>query len=330
MGRAAALILALLAAAAAVASELPAQQQLSAEAGEANLRGARMRLNRDYQGALAEFERVVRLAPDSPLGWYNRGMVRRDLGDCRGAVDDYSRALKITPGFFGALYHRGNCRQVLGEFEAAIADYTRAIEIPGRVAGRFLAFFGRGDARRRSGSLEAALADYTRVAEMRTDTTALRSRAWVNLYLGRWRAAYDDAARFVRGGEGKEPGAAYAALVGYLALRRLGVRAQADTFLADAARQVESMAWPAPLLRFFGGAIGADEVLAAAGTESERLEAETYLGMSRLLAGERAQGVKLLTGVLERGDPRYWEYDLAYYELKRLGEAVEAARRPRR
>jgi len=44
-------------------------------------------------------------------------------------------------------------------------------------------------------------------------------------------------------------------------------------------------------------------------------------------AGERAQGVKALKNVL-RGDPQYWEVDLAYYELRRLGEAAEAPGAP--
>ena len=307
-----------------------AQDELPAEAGEANLRGARLRLNGDYQEAKKEFERVIRLAPGSRFGLYNRGMVWRDLGDCRSAIEDFTRALAIAPDFFGALYHRGNCRQATGEFAAAIDDYSRAIALPGRVDGRFLAYFGRADARRRSGDLEAALADYTRVAEMRTDTMALRSRAWVNLYLGRWQKSYEDAARFLQGSEGKETGSGYVALVGYIALRRLGERAKADAALAAWGTQIRSPGWPAPVLKFFGGGIGAPELAAAAATEGERLEADCYIGIAQLLAGERAKGVRTLKGVLERGDSQYWEFDLAYHELKRLGEAGDAPKRPRR
>ena len=329
MGRTAALTLALALAAALHAAQAAEPQELSREGGEANIRGARLRLNGDFQGALREFDQVVRLDPSSHLGWYNRGMVHRDLGDCRGAVEDFSQALKRNPDYFGALYHRANCRQALGRFHDAIADYTRAVELPGRVDGRFLAHFGRGDARRRSGDLEGALADYSRVAEARTDTTALRSRAWVNLYLGRWQAAYEDAARFLRGGAGREAGSGYTALVGYIALRRVGDRARADAFLAQWSAQTAIKDWPAPVLAFFDGRTGAPALLAAAASAAERLEAECYVGIAHLLAGERPQGIKALRGVLQRGDPQYWEVDLAYYELRRLGEAVEAPKRAR-
>jgi len=313
-----------------VAAGPSAAQELSREAGETNLRGARLRLNGEYQDALREFNRVIELAPDSRLGWYNRGLVRRDLGDCWAALPDFTRALEIDAGFFGALYHRGNCLQTLGRFREAVADYSRAVALPGRVDGRFLAHFARGDALRRLGDPEGALADYSRVAEMRTDTAVLRSRAWVNLYLGRWQAAHDDAARFLREGEAKEHGSAYMALVGYLALRRLDARSRADAFLAQWAGRFEAGGWPAPAIRHLRGSLDAGGLLAAAASDGERLEARAYAGLGHLLAGERAQGVRLLREVLESGDPQYWEHDLAYYELRRLGEAGAQTRRPPR
>ena len=69
------------------------------------------------------------------------------------------------------------CRQALGEYGRAVEDYSRATLVPGRVNARFLAYLGRADAMRRLGRLDEARADYTRVMELRSDTTALRSRA---------------------------------------------------------------------------------------------------------------------------------------------------------
>lgn len=316
--------------AAVLAAAAPAAAQLSGAANEANRRGAQLGQRGDLDGALREFSRVIELAPESPIGWYNRGLVRRDQGDCRSAAGDFSRVLERDARHSGALYHRGNCMQALGDSGAAAADYTRVIELPGRVDGRFLAHRARGDVLRRSGALEQALADYTRVAELRADTTALRSRAWVQLYLGRWKEAHDDAARFLREGQGKEAASPYVALVGHIALRRLGQRAVADAFLDEWAKRFNAEAWPAPVLRHLRGTLGSRELAAAAGTPGETTEAQVYIGVGLLLANERAQGVKVLKGVLERGEPQYWEYDLAFYELRRLGEVSGAIRRPAR
>src|SRR5207253_1711770 len=172
-------------------------------AREAQKRGTELHLKRDFKGALAEFDRAVALAPDSDLAWYNRGLVHRDLRDCRSAVADFDRALALQPEFFNALYQRANCLQQLGEYTKAVDDYSRAIAFPGRVHARFLAHFGRADALRRLGRLDEAYVDYTRVTELRSDTRALSSRAWVQYYRGRWRDAHRDAAQYLHDTEGK-------------------------------------------------------------------------------------------------------------------------------
>jgi hypothetical protein len=164
---------------------------------------------------------------------------------------------------------------------------------------------------------------------MRTDTAVLRSRAWVHLYLGDWAAARDDAVRFVEVGGGKEPGTAYAVLVAFIALNRLGEAARAQAFLSEWAAQLDPSAWPAPAMLHLRDLLGVRELLAAAANDGERMEARAYAGIGRLLAGARAEGVALLKEVLRTGDPRYWEYDLAYYELRRLGEAVQRGARRR-
>lgn len=269
----------------------------------------------------------MKLAPESHLRWYNRAMARRDMGECRKAIEDFNQALRRAPNFFGGLYNRGNCRQVLGEFRTAIADYTRAIDLPGRIDGRFLACFARGDARRRAGELKLALEDYSRVSEMRTDTAVLRSRAWVHLYLGDRKAAGEDAVRFVEVGGGKELGTAYAALVAFIALSRSGEPARAQGFLREWAERLDPAAWPSLVMRHIRGELGARELVTAAAGDGERTEARAYAGIVHLLAGERAEGVALLREVLRSGDPRYWEHDLAYYELRRLGEPAERGTR---
>jgi len=301
----------------------PAPAQLD-EARAAQSRGAELHRAGDLQGALREFDRVIRLAPNSGLAWYNRGLVRRDLKDCRAAIDDFGHALELQPGLFNALYQRGNCLQGLGEYQRAIDDYSRAIALPGRVDPRFLAYYGRANALRRLGRLEEAHADYTRVSELRIDTTALRSRAWVSFYRGRWREAYLDAAKYVHDTEAKEPDAAYAVILGVLALQRIGEKNR--DFIAQWEPRFDSKTWPAPVLRYLKGEIGERQLLDAAKNAGERTEARAYLGANLLAAGERQRGIDALRRVLREGEPGYLEYDLAYHELRRLGLAGPADR----
>jgi len=300
------------------------------EARDAQRRGAELHGKGDLQGALSEYDNVVRLAPQAPLGWYNRGLVKRDLKDCRSAIADFSRALEIERGYFNALYQRGRCRQALGDDQAALADLTQAATLPGQVHARFMAYFARADAYRRLGRLDDAYADYSRVLELRTDTTALRSRAWVSLYLGRLREAANDFTRYLHQTEGKEPDAPYAAIPAVLALRQLGARDEADKLLAHWRVRLTLKEWPAPVIEFLRGTPSEERLLAAATNAGERTEALAYAGMAALAAGQRERGWQLLSRALREGDPAYLEYDLAYHELRRAGRATPAERKERK
>jgi len=297
------------------------------EAREAQNRGVELQRQGELQGARREFDRVIELVPQSPFGWYNRGLVRRELKDCGGALADFDRAIELDAKFFNALYQRGNCRQALGEYEQALDDYTRALALPGQIRGRFAAYYARGDALRRLARIDEAYADYSRVLELRVDTAALRSRAWVAFYLGRWRDAFRDIAKYLHDTDAREADAPYAVLLGMLALERLHEKSAA--FAADAER-LETKGWPAPVLRYFRGEIDQARLLSAAQGAGERTEALAYAGAKLLGAGEGERGVALLRRALREGEPGYLEYDLAYHELRRLGLAGAAERRERK
>jgi tetratricopeptide (TPR) repeat protein len=323
-----ALLVSALAMAAASIDTGLAQGPNADEVQRAQRRAAELKRKGDLEGAMRELDRAVAQAPGSAAAWFNRGLARRALKDCRAAVADFARALELQPDYFNALYQRGNCRQAMGTPELAVEDYSRAVGLPGRIDARFLAYFGRADAYRRLGRLEEADADYTRVLALRTDTTALRSRAWVSYYRGRWRPAYEDAEKYIHDTEGREPDAAYALALGVIALQRDGDAPRAASFLQEWQPRVNAAPWPARILGYLKSGDEA-ALLAAASTGGERTEAWAYIGASLLARGQQARAVALLRRVLREGDPAYLEYDLAYHELRRLGLAKPGERRSR-
>jgi tetratricopeptide (TPR) repeat protein len=322
-------VIRVLAAAIALGAALGASAQQD-QAREAQRRGAELHRSGDLEGALREFEQVVRLAPQAPLGWYNRGLVKRDLKDCRGAIADFSRALELEPAHFNSLYQRGRCRQALGDDSGALPDLTRAAAQPGQVHARFMAYFARADAYRRLGRLDEAHADYTYVLELRTDTTARRSRGWVSLYRGRLREAADDFIRYMHDTEGKEPDAPYATIAAVLALRRLRQGDEAAKLLERWTPRLNAKAWPAPVLEFLRGNLAEERLIASASGAGQKTEALAYAGMAALADGGAERGYRLLRRVLREGDPAYLEYDLAYYELRGAGRATPADRKERK
>ena len=81
------------------------------------------------QGAIDDYTLAIKINPNYAKAYYNRGYVRKDLGDKQGAIDDYNQVIRINPNYAGAYNNRGNVRKDLGDKPGAIEDYTQAIKI---------------------------------------------------------------------------------------------------------------------------------------------------------------------------------------------------------
>ena len=75
------------------------------------------------------------------IAFNNRGNVHVNLKDYDRAVADYDRAIELNPKYAVAFNNRGFAYRSKGRYDRAIQDYDRAIEISPSYA---LAFFGRG------------------------------------------------------------------------------------------------------------------------------------------------------------------------------------------
>ena len=97
----------------------------------------------DYQGALADYNRVIKNNPKSANAYYNRGLLKAtNLKDYPGALADYNRAIQLKPTYDAAYTNRGNLKATnLQDYPGALADYDRAIQLKPRNAN---AYYNRG------------------------------------------------------------------------------------------------------------------------------------------------------------------------------------------
>ncbi|MFM6139546.1 MAG: tetratricopeptide repeat protein, partial [Sphaerospermopsis kisseleviana] len=95
----------------------------------------------DKKGAIADYTQAITINPQYAIAYYNRGVVKSDLGDKKGAIDDFTQAITINPQSGDAYYRRGNAKVQLEDTAGAIADYTQAIIINPQYAK---AYGGRG------------------------------------------------------------------------------------------------------------------------------------------------------------------------------------------
>ena len=83
----------------------------------------------------ADCTEAIRLDPENPRLYFERGNARSGLGRFEQAVADYDRALALDPDNVAA--HLGRCRanSELGRHEEAIEDYERLVSLDPDAAG---------------------------------------------------------------------------------------------------------------------------------------------------------------------------------------------------
>ncbi len=145
---------------------------------------------KDYKGAIADLTQAIRLNPNYDKAYYNRGVVRDELGDKQGAIADYNSALKINPNYAYAYNNRGNARSDLGDKQGAIADYNSAIKINPNFAN---AYYNRGVVRRKLGDKQGAIADFNTALKINPNLAlAYSNRGVVRSELGDKKGAIAD------------------------------------------------------------------------------------------------------------------------------------------
>jgi lipoprotein NlpI len=93
----------------------------------------------DHDGAIADYDAVLKLAPKNARAYNNRGTVYRDKGDAERAFADFAEAVKLNPRDADAHYNLGNAYAAKGETARAIASYSAAIAADRRNANAYVA-----------------------------------------------------------------------------------------------------------------------------------------------------------------------------------------------
>ena len=94
-----------------------------------------------YSDALASYEELIRLAPESALAYANRGYVLKQLKRLDEAMADCDRAIALAPGYAEAHFNRAATLHDLKRFDEALESYQTAIKLEPRFAE---AYFNSG------------------------------------------------------------------------------------------------------------------------------------------------------------------------------------------
>jgi tetratricopeptide (TPR) repeat protein len=126
------------------------------------LRGDRALNARDFQAAVAYFQKAIELAPNDPGARQKLGSALFLTGDVRGALAQFEEAARISPTFAKAQYSigvllasNGRHREAIERFSAAVKDDPKYLE----------ARLALADALRRQGQVQEALRHYAEVVK---------------------------------------------------------------------------------------------------------------------------------------------------------------------
>ena len=138
---------------------------IASEASDGDLvnRGIEKAKNGDLDGAIADFDRAMKLNPKDDAPYYNRAQARRLKNDTAGAIADYTKAIELGSTNPAAYNNRGNVRAETKDRDGAISDYTHAIELKPDYAR---AYYNRAVAKKDKGDASGAAADFKRAREL--------------------------------------------------------------------------------------------------------------------------------------------------------------------
>jgi tetratricopeptide (TPR) repeat protein len=156
---------------------------------------ARVRRSRgERELQLADLNRALALAPDTPWVLCERGDALSAAGREQEALADYQRAIDLDDTYASVYASRGVLHAKHGRYEDAVADLDKAIEL---FPEYLWALVHRSKAQCGLGRFEAALADAHHAVELAPDDGwALANRITMNLAVGRLEQARSDLDRY--------------------------------------------------------------------------------------------------------------------------------------
>ncbi len=87
--------------------------------------------NKQFQKALQEYQKVLKLNPSNNQAHNNLGLVYKDMGDLDRAATEYMQLIAIEPNNAKAYHNLGTIYYLQGRFSEAVQEFRKALAIDG-------------------------------------------------------------------------------------------------------------------------------------------------------------------------------------------------------
>jgi Flp pilus assembly protein TadD len=152
--------------------------------------------NRDYRGALAEYNLAIKLNPKSAPAYNYRGVLKEKIQDIPGGLADYNHAIELDANYSEAYSNRGKLKSdQLQDPQGALADFNLAIELNPKSA---TAYIYRGRFKVKDRDVHGGLADYNNAIEIDPNQASYYSyRGFLKIVTGDKSGALTDLNRAI-------------------------------------------------------------------------------------------------------------------------------------
>lgn len=83
----------------------------------------------NYDNAIGDLNKAIKLYPELPYTYYNRGNLMAISGELPSAYDDYTRAIELNPDFADAYFNRGLVQIMMKDTRKGCIDLSKAGEL---------------------------------------------------------------------------------------------------------------------------------------------------------------------------------------------------------
>ncbi|MGD9561620.1 MAG: tetratricopeptide repeat protein [Pyrinomonadaceae bacterium] len=118
---------------------------------------------KDFRATIKDCDQGVKLAPNEPAFYYNRGTAYVNLQDWKKAKKDFDKHISLNPNYAESYLNRGIANIYLKDLDAAMADFNKGIQVNPRLPNLYRA---RAIVYKAKGNAAAAQADEITAARL--------------------------------------------------------------------------------------------------------------------------------------------------------------------
>ncbi len=148
---------------------------------------------KDYQGAINDYEKAIKLKPEYAEAWYGKAICESILSKYDDALTDFNKAAELDPSNKDVIFNRAYyVKQKTGDYKGAIEDYNIYIDSFKQKDDGFV-YSNMGYCKYMLNDFEAAMSDINKSLELNANNPmAYKNRALVYLSTENIDIACDD------------------------------------------------------------------------------------------------------------------------------------------